>query len=123
VRLEKLDLDMISSSPVLALCVYLWGGPAEVGPPYGKLSRDFAQLKRSRLDNGRAFVACGGQGTRKLSTGRSREEKLKGPPVTLASRTPGFAAKARQDDPVQSVRSTPRTTALVPRSVFEPIVC
>jgi hypothetical protein len=42
------------------------------------------------MDNGKASVACVAQGTRKLSTGRSREEKLKRPPVTLASRTSGY---------------------------------
>jgi hypothetical protein len=94
VRREKPDLDMTSSSPVLALCVYLWGDPAESDPPYEKLSRDFAPLKRPRMDNGRAFVACAGQGTHKFSTGRSREEKLKGPPVTLASRTPGLCCQS-----------------------------
>src|SRR6186997_1440173 len=111
---------MISSSPVLALYIYLWGGPGVLGPPYEKLSRDFMQLKVPRMDNGRASVACLGQGTRKLSTGRSREEKPKRPPVTLVSRTPGLL-RVRQGDPVQSVRSTPRTTAFVPRSVFEHI--
>src|SRR6185295_834015 len=93
VRREKLDLDMTSSSPVLALCVYLWGVPTEFGPPYEKLSHDFARLKRPRMDNGRTFVACGGQGTRKLSTGRSREEKPKRPPVTLVSRTRGLCCQ------------------------------
>src|SRR6187401_3075660 len=95
VRREKLDLDMTSSSPVLALCVYLWGGPAERRSPYEILCHAVAQLRVPGIDNGRASVACMGQGTRKLSTGRSREEKLKGPPVTLAPRTLGFAAKAR----------------------------
>src|SRR4026209_89346 len=97
VRLEKLDLDMTSSSPVLALCVYLLGGPAEFGPPYEKLSCSFAQLKMPRMDNGRASVACLGQGTRKLSTGRSREEKPKRPPVTLVSCALGLCRQSASE--------------------------
>src|SRR4029077_13171523 len=46
-------------------------------------SCDCTQPEMPSIDNGRAFVACAGQGTRTLSTSRSREEKPKRPPVTL----------------------------------------
>src|SRR6185369_4496516 len=92
VRREKPDLDMTSSSPVLALCVYLQSGPAEFVPPRGNSSRDVAQLKMPRIDNGRTSVACAEQGTRKLSTGR--EERSKRPPVTTASRTLGLCCQS-----------------------------
>src|SRR5262245_27155528 len=94
VRREKPDLDMTSSSPVLALYVYLWGGRAERRSPYEKLSHGLTQLKMLGMDNGRTSVACTGQGTRKLSTGRSREEKPKRPPVTLASCAPGLCCQS-----------------------------
>src|SRR5262249_19709333 len=44
---------------------------------YERLSHDVTQLKMPGVDNGRTSVACAGQGTRKLSTGCSREEKPK----------------------------------------------
>jgi hypothetical protein len=51
-----------------------------------ELRCEFMQPKMSSIDNGRTIVACAEQGTRKLSTRRSREEKSKRPPVTLARR-------------------------------------
>jgi hypothetical protein len=75
------------------------------------------QLKMLEMNNGRASVACVEQETRKLSTGRSREEKLKRPPVTLAfpHARPLLPERVRMTRYNQRVQ-LPDRTALVPRS-------
>ena len=80
------------------------------------------QLKLPRIDNGRAFVTCVGQGTRKLSISRSREEKPKRPPVTLASGTLGLCCQGASGTTHYNVCVQLPNNRVVSRLMFEHIV-
>src|SRR5262249_20721309 len=99
IRREKPDLDMTSSSPVLALCVDLWSDPVERAQPRESIKRLHAaeSAEREQRKRFRCLNGAGNKQTYDLSFARGKIQKTS----RNSGPTRHTTAMAHQDDLVQ----------------------